>query len=125
MTLLPGAGAKAANLTASAAWRDAAWICVRDAVPRIFDRHATSVWRCKLKPMNPVLKAPGTTRLKLKYCQLASSFAFKRNLSPYSWVWVAEFEARRQGHTADRRDLVHNMVRTLDCTIRPRRRWSA
>jgi hypothetical protein len=34
--------------------------------------------------MNPTLKAPGTKRLKLKYDELVSNFAFKFNLRRYT-----------------------------------------
>ena len=37
----------------------------------------------QVDPIKPVLKAPGTTRLKLKYGKLLSSFAFKFNLRRY------------------------------------------
>lgn len=38
-----GRGVNATNGTMSA-WRDAAWICFRDTVPWVCDRHAASVW---------------------------------------------------------------------------------
>ena len=38
----------------------------------------------QVEPMKPVLKAPGTKRLKLKYNKLLSSLAFKFNLRRYS-----------------------------------------
>jgi len=37
----------------------------------------------QVDPMKAVLKAPGTERLKLKYDELLSSFAFKFNLRRY------------------------------------------
>ena len=38
----------------------------------------------QVDPINPVLKVPGTMRLKLKYGKLLSSFAFKSSLRPYT-----------------------------------------
>ena len=38
----------------------------------------------QVKPIKPALKAPGTKRLKLKYDELPSSFAFNFNLRRYS-----------------------------------------
>ena len=38
----------------------------------------------QVDPIKPVLKAPGTMRLKLKYGKLLSSFAVKSNLRRYS-----------------------------------------
>ena len=45
--------------------------------------------------MKPMLKAPGTKRLKLKYDEPPSNFAFKFNLRRYSMVdgsfWLSPF----------------------------------
>jgi hypothetical protein len=38
------------------------------------------VGRCRLTPIKPKLKAPGTKRLKLTFDKLLSNFAFKFNL---------------------------------------------
>jgi len=38
----------------------------------------------QVDPINPMLKAPGTKHLKLKYYKLLSSFAFKFNLCRYT-----------------------------------------
>jgi len=38
----------------------------------------------QVKPMKPMLKAPGTKRLKLKYIKLLSRFAFNFNLRRYT-----------------------------------------
>jgi hypothetical protein len=38
----------------------------------------------QVAPIKPTLKAPGTTRLKLKYYEVLSSFAFKFNLRRYT-----------------------------------------
>ena len=38
----------------------------------------------QVEPIKPVLKAPGTKRLKLKYDELFSSFAFNFNLRRYT-----------------------------------------
>jgi len=38
----------------------------------------------QVEPINPVLTAPGTKRLKLHYDELLSSFAFSFNLRCYS-----------------------------------------
>ena len=38
----------------------------------------------QIDPIIPTLKAPGSNRLKLKYDQLVSSFAFKFNLRRYT-----------------------------------------
>jgi hypothetical protein len=38
----------------------------------------------QVEPMKPMLKAPGTERLKLKYDNLVSRFAFKFNLRRYT-----------------------------------------
>ena len=38
----------------------------------------------QVDPIKPTLKAPGTKRLKLKYDELLSSFAFKFNLRRYT-----------------------------------------
>jgi len=49
-------------------------------------------WRGRLgravqvDPIKPMLKAPGTKHLKLKSDELLLSFAFKFNLSRYTWV---------------------------------------
>jgi len=40
----------------------------------------------QVDPIKPKLKPPGTKRLKLKYDELLSTFAFKFNLRRYSWV---------------------------------------
>jgi hypothetical protein len=40
----------------------------------------------QVDPIKPVLKAPGTKRLKLKYDVLLSSFAFNFNLRRYVMV---------------------------------------
>ena len=40
----------------------------------------------QIEPMQFVLKAPGTRRLKLKYDELLSTFAFESNSRHYSWV---------------------------------------
>jgi hypothetical protein len=42
-----------------------------------------TVSRCRLTPMKPALKAPGTKRLKLYYDYLLASFAFNFNLCRY------------------------------------------
>jgi len=38
----------------------------------------------QVAPIKPTLNAPGTRRLKLKYDQVVSNFAFKFNLRPYT-----------------------------------------
>jgi len=38
----------------------------------------------QVEPMKPLLKAPGTKRLKLEYDELLSSFAFKFNVRRYT-----------------------------------------
>ena len=38
----------------------------------------------QVEPMNPVLKAPGTKRLKLEYDKLLSNVAFNFNLCRYA-----------------------------------------
>jgi len=38
----------------------------------------------QVEPMKPTLKPPGTNRLKLKYDELLSIFAFNFNLARYS-----------------------------------------
>ena len=43
----------------------------------------------QVDPITPTLKAPGTKRLKLKYHELLSNFAFKFNLRRYSEVCVS------------------------------------
>jgi len=46
--------------------------------------HTTHGEAVQVDPMRPMLKAPGTKRLKLKYHKLLSSFAFEFNLRRYS-----------------------------------------
>ena len=41
----------------------------------------------QVDPINPTLKAPGIKRLKLKYYELLSNFAFKFNLRRYTSAW--------------------------------------
>jgi hypothetical protein len=49
--------------------------------------HICSLGRVvQVDPIQFVLIAPGTIRLKLEYDNLPSSFAFKFNLRRYSWV---------------------------------------
>ena len=43
----------------------------------------------QVDPIKPTLNAPGTKRLKLKYVELLSSFAFNFNLRRYSMESVA------------------------------------
>jgi hypothetical protein len=38
------AAGKGTNVTSVSAWSDAAWVCFRDVVPWVCDRHAASVW---------------------------------------------------------------------------------
>jgi len=45
---------------------------------------AAKVGRCWLTPSKPTLKAPGTTRLKLKYVEPLSDFAFSFNSRHYT-----------------------------------------
>ena len=40
----------------------------------------------QVDPIKPTLKPPGTDRLKLKYDEPPSNFAFKFNLRRYSWA---------------------------------------
>jgi len=50
-------------------------------------------WRGKAAQVDPnkhTLKAPGTKRLKLKYDEMLSSFAFNFNLRRYSGVWCCK-----------------------------------
>ena len=42
----------------------------------------------QVDPIKPMLKAPGTERLKLEYDELLSTFAFKFNLRRYTKVIV-------------------------------------
>jgi len=46
--------------------------------------HARQGEAVQVEPMKPMLKAPGTKRLKLKYDILLSSFAFNFNLRRYT-----------------------------------------
>jgi len=48
----------------------------------------------QVDPINSTVKAPGTTRLKLKYGKLLSSFAFKFNLSRYIVYFRIPFAGR-------------------------------
>ena len=41
-------------------------------------------------PIKPMLKAPGTKRLKLKCDEMPSNIAFKFNLRRYIWARPAE-----------------------------------
>ena len=41
----------------------------------------------QVEPMKPMLKAPGTKRLKLKYDEPPSNITFKFNLRRYSKDW--------------------------------------
>ena len=43
----------------------------------------------QVEPMKSRLKAPGPKRLKLRYDNLLSSFAFKFNLRRYTWGYRA------------------------------------
>jgi lipoate-protein ligase A len=43
----------------------------------------------QVDPIKPTLKAPGTKRLKLKYDDPLSNFAFKFNLRRYTMEWVS------------------------------------
>jgi hypothetical protein len=52
------------------------------------------------EPMKPKLKAPGTKRLKLKYENMLSRFAFKCNLRRHVW---GSWSAQRAG-AAEARD---------------------
>ena len=54
---------------------------------------ATMVGRGRLTLSNPILKAPGTKRLKLKHDKLLSSFAFKFNLRRYTMLAAANAAA--------------------------------
>jgi len=47
----------------------------------------------QVEPMKPMLKAPGTKQLNLKYDELLSSFAFNSKLRRYSLVLDSENEA--------------------------------
>jgi hypothetical protein len=49
------------------------------------DLNRNWVRRCRSKMMKSKLKAPGAKRLKLKYDNPVSSFAFKSNLRRYNW----------------------------------------
>ena len=40
----------------------------------------------QVDPIKTKLKLPGTKRLKLKYDELLSTFAFKLNLRRYTWA---------------------------------------
>jgi len=51
----------------------------------------------QVDPIKPILKPPGTKRLKLKYDKLLSNVAFNFNLRRYT---VAQKEARETGCTA-------------------------
>ena len=51
--------------------------------PRIFGQVAG---RCRLNRRNPMMTAPGTKRLKLKYEETLSNVAFKFNLWRYKVV---------------------------------------
>jgi hypothetical protein len=46
-------------------------------------------------PMKPVLKAPGTKRVRLNYDHLLSNFAFDFNLRRYSWRRACRVTCRR------------------------------
>jgi hypothetical protein len=48
----------------------------------------------QVDPIKPMLKAPGTKRLKLEYDKLLSSFAFNFNLRRYTTAAVREVAAR-------------------------------
>jgi hypothetical protein len=50
----------------------------------------------QVDPMDPVFKAPGTKRLKLKYNELLSKFAFKFNLRRYLETGVVPLEPRKK-----------------------------
>jgi len=61
----------------------------------------------QIDPIKPTLKAPGPRRLKLKYYELLSSFAFNVNLRRFSWeegglrVRVLFYVRLREGAAAD------------------------
>jgi hypothetical protein len=46
--------------------------------------HSTLGQAVQVEPKKPVLKAPGSKRLRLTYVKLLSIFAFKFNLRRYS-----------------------------------------
>ena len=52
----------------------------------------------QVDPIKRTLKAPGTKRLKLKYDQVVSNFAFKINLRRYKKVAAAKLLMRRAGN---------------------------
>jgi hypothetical protein len=52
----------------------------------------------QVDPIKPVLKAPGTTRLKVNHDKLLSNFAFQSNLRRYTsvnWKYIIIDEAQR------------------------------
>jgi len=59
----------------------------------------------QIDPIKPMLKAPGSKRLKLEYDELLSNFGFNINLRRYTWArrrpqWpTCTPRARRQGLT--------------------------
>ena len=48
-------------------------------------------------PIKPTLKPPGTKRLKLKYDELLSNFAFNFNLRRYTWSIYKSIYVPRSG----------------------------
>ena len=50
------------------------------------DRSTQRGWAVQVDPIQPQLKPPGSKRLKLRYEELLSNFAFKFNLRCYNGV---------------------------------------
>jgi hypothetical protein len=50
--------------------------------------YGTMAGRCRLTLSNPFLKAPGSKRLKLRYCEPLSKYTVEFNLRRYTMVFV-------------------------------------
>jgi hypothetical protein len=82
----------------------------------------------QVDPIKPTLKPPGTERLKLKYDEAPSKFAFKFNLRRYMVVVPAGARCRRGGPRATpaapgpgaHRQLPGRVVAENDHTNQPR-----